>query len=236
MILFFAAETDEKTASLIESEAIHCRQALRKKEGDIINVTDGKGNAFTAKITAIAKKSILTQKLEKLDLQNHRNYRIHIGIAPTKNISRFEWFLEKATELGIDEITPLLCQRSERKIIKEDRLTKILISAMKQSLKPTLPILNKLTKLNEFVEKQSHKSKFIAHLEGDATPLLINAYKSQSDVLILIGPEGDFTREEINLAQSHNFNSVSLGDYRLRTETAGIASVQAIHFCNQKRN
>jgi 16S rRNA (uracil1498-N3)-methyltransferase len=134
--------------------------------------------------------------------------------------------------LGIDEITPLLCSRSERKIIKPERLEKILISAMKQSLKSTLPVLNPMVKFQDFIQQKEERTSFIAHLE-DEPKLLIHRYTPSSDVLILIGPEGDFTLDEISAALEGGFKSVSLGDYRLRTETAGISAVQAIHFVNQ---
>ena len=138
----------------------------------------------------------------------------------------------KSTEFGIDEISPILCERSERKVIKEERLNKILISAMKQSLKTQLPILHPLTKYDKFIASRNEDQKFIAHLEDDDTKLLIQSYKRSGDVLIMIGPEGDFTQVEINAAKKNSFYSTSLGDYRLRTETAGIAAVTAIHFSN----
>lgn len=231
MILFYSEECDGRTARLMGSEAIHCRQALRKNTGDLIHVTDGKGASYLGKITKSGKKEIEVEILNAIEVDKKRAYKIHIGIAPTKNISRFEWFLEKASEFGIDEITPLLCKRSERKILKEERLTKILISAMKQSLKSELPILNPLTKFSDFLGKDFNGQCFIAHLEEDPE-LLIKSYAQGSDVIILIGPEGDFTPEEIIEAKDQGFKSTSLGDYRLRTETAGISAVQAVHFVN----
>ena len=234
MILFFAEECDGENAKLLESEALHCKQALRKKEGDVLAITDGKGNAYKAEISSIGKKVVELNILEKIDLGGHRKYHLHVAIAPTKNISRFEWFLEKATELGIDEITPILCQRSERKVIKNERLNKILISAMKQSLKTKAPKLNPLTRLKDFLPQAKTEEKYIAHLENEDTKLLVHRYNPAKDVTILIGPEGDFSLEEIKSAIAEGFDAVSLGDYRLRTETAGISAVQAIHFCNQR--
>ncbi|GLR17274.1 16S rRNA (uracil(1498)-N(3))-methyltransferase [Portibacter lacus] len=231
MILFYSEKIDGETAILTDGEAIHCKQALRKKVGEIIIVTDGKGKTYEAEITSIGKKEVELKLLKEVPLSAKRDFRIHIAIAPTKNISRFEWFLEKATELGIDEITPILCARSERKVIKSERLNKILLSAMKQSLKSELPKLNELTKLSAFLKKDFEGQCFIAHLEEEPE-LLVKSYQQGSDVLILIGPEGDFMLEEIEMAKQSGFESVSLGDYRLRTETAGISSVQAIHFCN----
>ena len=231
MILFYSDDCDGKMANLIESEAIHCRVALRKNVGDLIFITDGKGNGYEGEITHLGKKKVEVNLLRTIELSKIQDFRVHIAIAPTKNISRFEWFLEKATELGINEITPIRCSRSERKIIKEERLKKILVSAMKQSLKSRIPKLNPLTKFSDFLKQDFNGQFFIAHLEEDPE-LLIKSYTSGSDVVILIGPEGDFTLEEIAEAKKADFKSVSLGDYRLRTETAGIAAVQCIHFVN----
>ncbi|WP_235299188.1 16S rRNA (uracil(1498)-N(3))-methyltransferase [Portibacter marinus] len=232
MILFYSEECDGQTARLVGSEASHCVQALRRQIGDEVYVTDGLGQCFKGEITAASKKSVDITITEEIILKSPRNYHIHIGIAPTKNNSRFEWFLEKATEFGIDEITPLKCARSERKLVKPDRLSKIILSAMKQSLKTKLPVLNPMVQFQDFVSGQNHDQMYIAHLE-EKPELLIHKYKSGKNATILIGPEGDFTSGEINLATSKGAKAVSLGDYRLRTETAGIAAVQLIHFVNQ---
>ncbi len=216
----------------MEGEAIHCRQALRKTVGEQIFVTDGKGRAFKTTIVSMGKKRIDCHITDEIQLSKSRSYQIHIAIAPTKNISRFEWFLEKATELGIDTITPILCQRSERKVIKPERLEKILISAMKQSLKSTLPVLKPLQSLKDFVSQDFSGQKMIGHLEDENTKLLSKVYDKGSNVNIMIGPEGDFSPDEIKLAMGNGFMPISLGDYRLRTETAGISAVQFVHFCN----
>lgn len=231
MFLFYSDAKDDQYSWLTESEAIHCRQVLRKQIGDQVYFTDGQGDSFLAEIVVLEKKRVGLRILELVTLHSHRPYRVHIAIAPTKNIARFEWFLEKVTELGINEITPIICQRSERKVIKEDRCEKILISAMKQSIKSNLPKLNPLTKFSDFIKQDFSGSKFIAHLE-EGTQELIQSYIPGNDVLILIGPEGDFTPEEIRNAKDKGFHFASLGDYRLRTETAGIVACQAIHFCN----
>lgn len=232
MFLFYAEEGDGVIYELLESEAIHCGQVLRKEIGDVISFTDGKGNAFQGEIVSKQKKRIGLKVLEEIELQKKRKYKVHIAIAPTKNINRFEWFLEKATELGIDEITPIISEHSERKVIKIDRCQKILISAMKQSLKSTLPQLNQLVKFEKFLKTEVSGQKFIAHLE-EGTKDLIKLYQKDEDATILIGPEGDFSQDEINKAKQFDYLSASLGDYRLRTETAGISAVQAIHFVNQ---
>ncbi len=231
MILFYASECDGKTAILLDSEAIHCKQALRKNVGDEVFITDGLGKSYLAFIIAMNKKKVDLGIKEEIFLSKKRDYKIHIAIAPTKNIARFEWFLEKATEFGIDEITPILCHRSERKNINEERLEKILVSAMKQSLKNELPVLNPLTKFDQFINNQYLGSKYIAHLE-EGTSDLVKKYPKGNNAIILIGPEGDFSPQEIEHAAKQDFVAVSLGDYRLRTETAGISAVQAIHFCN----
>jgi 16S rRNA (uracil1498-N3)-methyltransferase len=231
MILFFAEEINGEMAYLVESEAIHCRQALRKNIGDCIYITDGNGHAFEAVITEMGKKRIAAKIISNIILSPSPAYKIHLAIAPTKNISRLEWLLEKATEIGIDEITPLLCERSERKIIKPERLNKILISAMKQSLKSRIPLLNPLIKFDEFVHKHQNVQMFIAHLDDDSNPI-VHSYSKEEDVTILIGPEGDFSEREIELAVNAGYRKTSLGDYRLRTETAGLIAIQSIHLLN----
>ena len=235
MFLFYAKEGGGEFFNLIDGEAQHCSKVLRKKAGDQLFFTDGKGAAFKGEIIATTKKKVTLKALENIVLEKFRPYRIHIAIAPTKNINRFEWFLEKATEIGIDEISPIICQRSERKVIKHDRSNRVLVSAMKQSLKTRLPILNELSSFTELIEHREWDGpgqKFIAHLEEDSKNIL-ECYERGNDAHILIGPEGDFTPEEIRVAHDHGFKSVSLGDYRLRTETAGITAVQAVHFTNQ---
>jgi 16S rRNA (uracil1498-N3)-methyltransferase len=156
----------------------------------------------------------------------------HIAIAPTKNIERLEWFLEKATEIGIKEITPVLCEHSERKIINMERLEKIIVSAMKQSLKTYIPVLNPLTRFTDFVSKPFNGQKFIAHCTEGIRSELIHSYVKQSESLILIGPEGDFSPKEIEFAKSNGFIEISLGKSRLRTETAGIVACHTINLLN----
>ena len=158
-----------------------------------------------------------------------KNYWLHVAIAPTKSISRFEWFLEKATEIGIDEITPLLSEHSERKVVKFERSEKILISAMKQSQKAFLPKLNELTSFNEFIQKNSEKQKFIAHCNDGEKNHLKNAIQKGNNMVILIGPEGDFSLEEVLEAKEKGFEEISLGDERLRTETAGIVACHTVN-------
>jgi 16S rRNA (uracil1498-N3)-methyltransferase len=161
------------------------------------------------------------------------NFEVHIAIAPTKNIERMEWFLEKATEIGVTRVTPLLCRYSERKEIKHDRLEKVMVSAMKQSLKAYLPKLDELTKFNELINQPFSGQKFIAHCDDQHRDLLRNLVEPNRDYLILIGPEGDFSSEEIEMAMQAGFLPVSLGNSRLRTETAGVVACHTFNLLNQ---
>jgi 16S rRNA (uracil1498-N3)-methyltransferase len=161
------------------------------------------------------------------------NYDLHVAIAPTKNNDRMEWFLEKATEIGIDEITPIICQNSERRIVKIERFEKIIQSAMKQSLKYTLPKLNEPIKFNEFINQNFEGKVCIAHCVKDEKKLLKEIIKPSDKITILIGPEGDFSLQEIKKAMDKKFNPISLGESRLRTETAGLVAVNLVSFINQ---
>ena len=234
MQLFYTENIENGFINLEAEEARHCAQVLRKQIGDSIQVIDGKGNWYEAVLEECSKKKCLARITSEKE-ENLRDFKIHIAIAPTKNISRFEWFLEKATELGIDEITPLLCQRSERKVVRLDRLNKILVAAMKQSLKASLPQLNELTKFKDFVKntETGNNQNFIAHCEESVKVPLTENYKAGKNVCILIGPEGDFSAEEINLALENGFKAVSLGESRLRTETAGLVACHTIHLMNE---
>ena len=199
-------------------------------------MVDGSGGWHEGIIQTFDKKNVVVTIQKTIPDYGKRNHRLHIGIAPTKNIERFEWFLEKATEIGIDEITPLLCQRSERTIIKLERLQKILVSAMKQTLKAYLPQLHPLTKFNNFVEESGRLqyTKLIGYLDENQPQHIKNVYQSGKPALVLIGPEGDFTTQEIAFAKTHEFSGISLGNSRLRTETAGVVTCQAINFINDK--
>lgn len=237
MQLFYAPNIQDNNI-LDKSDSLHCIKVLRKQIGDTIHLIDGKGGFYKAIITDDNPKKchfqITAQQLE----YNKRKHHLHIAIAPTKNINRFEWFLEKATEIGIDEITPILTFHSERKKINHERLEKILISAMKQSLKAYLPQLNPLTKWKDFL-KQTNASdtsdsqtdsaidyKAIACMTEQSNHLFED-YKS-GNASLLIGPEGGFSTKEIEQAQANGFAPVTLGNNRLRTETAGVVACQMI--------
>jgi 16S rRNA (uracil1498-N3)-methyltransferase len=201
---------------------------LRKKEDDILNFTDGKGGFYKAEITVADSRKCRLQIVSSEQKEKQHNYYLHIAIAPTKNMDRFEWFLEKATEIGIDEITPIICEHSERKIIKKERCNRILLSAMKQSLKFYLPKLNEAITLKDFLKQDFEGNKYIAHCEeGNKTELRVENIEPRT--LILIGPEGDFSTSEIEIALQNQFKAVSLGTSRLRTETAGIVAVHTIN-------
>ncbi|OUV74717.1 MAG: 16S rRNA (uracil(1498)-N(3))-methyltransferase [Flavobacteriales bacterium TMED123] len=226
MQLFFTTNT-EKEIILSAEESKHATKSLRKKEGDILHFTDGKGGFYKAEITlADSRKCQLTIISSEKKPKQH-NYHLHIAIAPTKNMDRFEWFLEKACEIGIDKITPIICERSERKVIKTGRCNRILLSAMKQSLKFHLPKLNEVITLKDFLNQDFEGNKYIAHCE-DGEKKELKQEKVAEKTLILIGPEGDFSTNEIKMALQNQFKAVSLGESRLRTETAGLVSVHTI--------
>ncbi len=232
MKLFYTPDISSDIYTLNEKESKHCTKVLRLKTNDIIYLTDGKGNLFKTKIIDDNNKKCSVKIIETQKNYNKQNYYLHIAIAPTKNIERFEWFLEKATEIGINEITPLLTDNSERKIIKPERLEKKITSAIKQSLKAYCPKLNKLTKFNDFITNHNNTNKFIAHCYSEKLTHLKNINKNLKNVTILIGPEGDFSLNEIKLAKTNNYTEITLGKSRLRTETAGIVACNLINFLN----
>ncbi len=235
MYLFYTPQivgtADEigKTYSLDEEESGHCVRVLRYTRGDEILLTNGQGMTYTAVITNPHPKHCEFEVLTAEKQSKHHSNYIHIAIAPTKNVERIEWFVEKCTEIGVDEITPLLCRFSERKQLRIDRLQKIILSAAKQSLTPYLPKLNELTDCTEFIRRTQEETRFIAHCYKEDKRDLRNEIKLGKSVVVMIGPEGDFSEQEIAEALQHNFVPVSLGDSRLRTETAGIV---ACHICN----
>lgn len=224
----FYLENPQNEIILSAEESKHSIKVLRKKEGDILNFTDGKGMFYKAKIILADSRKCKLQVVSREQKSKNHNYYLHIAIAPTKNIERFEWFLEKATEIGIDEITPIICFHSERKTIKKERASRILLSAIKQSLKYHLPKLNETTSLKNFLKQDLLGKKYIAHCE-DGKKYDLKSENKFEKVTILIGPEGDFSIEEIELAKAQKFKEISLGVSRLRTETAGIISAHTIN-------
>lgn len=213
----------DQTVYLDEDESAHCAKVLRLRAGDQITVIDGVGGMYNAEITICDKRNCAARITEVVPDVYIRPYRNHVAIAPTKNIDRLEWFVEKAVEFGIDEITPLLCDHSERKVLKLDRLQKIAVSAVKQSGNVIIPIINELTPFSDFVKTATADRRLIAHCEpGQKIFLADNVERGQS-VITLIGPEGDFSDQEIQLALNSGYLPTSLGNTRLRTETAGVS-------------
>lgn len=233
MNIFYTPDIEGKYYQLDETESKHCIRVLRHQQGDMLTLVDGKGGWYKTIITDSNPKKCMVEVVETISRFEKRNFHLHVAIAPTKNIDRFEWFLEKATEIGIDEITPLLCEHSERKQIKSDRLEKVMVSAMKQSLKAYLPRLNNLTNFETVLKNSSESSKLVAHCEDVAKMHLFNTIKKDESVLILIGPEGDFSLSEIEMSKYLGFREISLGNSRLRTETAGVVAVQTINLANE---
>ena len=233
MQLFYSPDIQETDSQYTfnKEESKHIVKVLRKKEGDPLYITNGKGFLFTCTIDIADLKNCLVS-INKAAKQNKRGYQIHIAIAPTKMNDRMEWFLEKAVEIGIDEITPIICDNSERKVIKPERFEKIILSATKQSLQYYLPQLNKLKSFKEFVSLQNNSQKFIAHCEKQDKRELFTEIKPDNNYTVLIGPEGDFSTKEIELALKNNFTPVSLGNTRLRTETAGIVACHTVALKN----
>ncbi len=234
MPLFYLPDTDSDFFDFTQEESKHILRVLRLKKGDNIFFTDGKGNIFEAVIDNDNPKHCTALIKTKKNITRNKNYHLHIAVAPTKNISRFEWFLEKATEIGIDKITPLICEHSERKTLKIERLKKILISAMKQSKQYYLPELNEVCTFSDFIKQEYTAQKFIAFIDKSVPGLLKNSYTKGNNVLILIGPEGDFSRNEFNQAISAGYVPISLGENRLRTETAALVACFTINLINQE--
>ena len=232
MILFYTTNIQGNLAVLEAEESRHCTQVLRKRVGDTLHFVDGKGTLYEGTLLEIQKKSCTIQIVHTTPQYNARPFALHIGIAPTKNMDRLEWFVEKATEIGISEITPLLCQHSERRKLRVDRLVKKATAAMKQSLKAELPIIHELTPFKEAIRKSQQTTvKLIA--QGNQNTAIQDNYTYGNPVYILIGPEGDFSNEELTLAFEAGFKGVHLGTSRLRTETAGLVACHTLNFLNQ---
>jgi len=233
MRLFYAQNIEIPNFTFDQQESRHIAKVLRLTVGDKLFLTDGKGYFYQAEISEVSNK-ICSVNILKKELQSKHDYYLHVAISPTKSNDRFEWFLEKATEIGIDEITPLLTHNSERNKIKTERYRKVIESAMKQSHKAYHPKLNDLTSIEDFLNLDlEYDKKLIAHCyDAQKYSLKQSVFEKQS-VLIMIGPEGDFTLEEVKKATKKGISPLSLGTYRLRTETAGVASVQSIAFINE---
>lgn len=231
MHVFYTPDIQTKT-ELPEEEAQHCIRVLRLTAGDEITLTDGKGNFYRAEISAATNKRCLVNIIETIYQEPLWPCHLHIAMAPTKNMDRNEWFAEKATEIGFDELTFLNCRFSERKVIKTERIEKILVSAIKQSLKARLPVLNEMTDFDKFISRDFKGQKFIAHCYEGEKPLLRDVLQKGEDALVLIGPEGDFSEEEVKKAIEKGFIPISLGKSRLRTETAALVACHTMNLMN----
>ncbi len=232
MYIFYEPNFSSNGNILSQEESKHCIRVLRHQNGDTITVMDGKGYSYSAKIVDANPKKCVLEIVETI-FYEPRPFSLHMAVAPTKNIDRYEWFLEKATEVGIEEITPILCEHSERKVIKPERLEKILVSAAKQSLKYYIPKLNPITTIKDFINSNTSENTFIAHCENTTKKLLKDIYTPNSNSIILIGPEGDFSLSEISLAVENNYKAISLGKERLRTETAALMGCAVVNIINQ---
>jgi len=235
MQLFYTPDIDAASSTyyLNEEESKHGIRVLRLQAGEQVQLIDGKGNLYTAAITDAHPKRTQLQIVSVQKEFNKRNHYLHIAVAPTKNIERLEWFLEKATEIGVDEISLVICQRSERKEAKVERLNKIITSAIKQSLKAYHPILNEPISLNKLLAAPFNGQKFIAHCEPGNKAALKEQLNPRGSYLILIGPEGDFTPKEIEDALKNDFKAITLGESRLRTETAALEACFEVNFLNR---
>lgn len=233
MDLFYSPHIDSAEFKLPEEESKHCLRVLRLRIGDNVFITDGKGNLHEVTLMDENIKGCNVQIINSKTEYQKRNFSLHIAIAPTKNINRFEWFLEKCTEIGINEITPMFCEHSERRNISAERLNKVIIAALKQSCKAYLPKLNPAISFKELMKSNTNSSKYIAICEEDIDKKhLKEVYQKGENAIVLIGPEGDFSKGEIQLAYESGYKPVSLSKSRLRTETAGVVACEIINLIN----
>lgn len=233
MHLFYSPDI-KKTLQLDEQESIHAVKVLRLKKGDVLHLTDGIGGFFETEIINPHPKKCELKILSEKPFLVNKKHKIHIAIAPAKSNERNEWFVEKAIEFGIDEITFINCKHSERKTVNTERMNKVAIAAMKQSLKAYLPIIHQVQTFENLVSHANADSLYIAHLEEGKKKGLMNLAHPEQSYIVAIGPEGDFTTNEINLALRNKFQPITLGNARLRTETAGLAACHILNLINEK--
>ena len=234
MQLFYNANLNETTESFAfdREESKHIIKVLRKKDGDLLYVTNGLGYLFETQITLASDNKCMVD-IVSFTKEESPAYHLHLAVAPTKMNDRYEWFLEKAIEIGVQEITPIICDRSERKVINADRYEKIILSALKQSNGVYLPKLNPAMTFKDFVNQENKGQLLIAHCEETDKKTLKSILQPNQDICMLIGPEGDFSEKEISTALENNYQAVSLGNTRLRTETAAIVACHSIVFFNE---
>lgn len=233
MNIFYTPDINGAIYTLNEEESKHCIKVLRMETGDEVYLVDGNGGFYRAIVADANPKRCKVEVTSKQEEYGKRSYYLHIAIGPTKLIDRYEWFLEKVTEIGIDEITPLESFHSERRVVKQERSEKVVTAAVKQSVKAYHPKVNELTSFKDLVVHPFDGTKLIAHCGHGNKQLLKNAIIPNENVLILIGPEGDFSLEEVELAKRNGFIEISLGESRLRTETAGVVACNTVSFVNQ---
>ncbi|MGB8491316.1 MAG: 16S rRNA (uracil(1498)-N(3))-methyltransferase [Bacteroidales bacterium] len=234
MQIFYAPEITDNRCLLTPDESRHCIRVLRMVRGEHIILTDGKGGLFDGYISDPNPAGCEVTITGPVSDLYRKNYRLHVAISPLKNRERFEWFVEKSVEIGIDEITPLICKNTEKTGVRTGRLNGVIISAMKQSLKAFLPVLHNPEPFSAFLENKLNGTRMIAHCSRNFSRNRIDeVYLRDEDAVILIGPEGDFSDDEIKMALDAGFRSVQLGQSRLRTETAGIAACHSVYFINQ---
>lgn len=229
--LFYAPDI-RNDGRLPEQESQHCAKVLRMREGDKLTVTDGKGFFYACLLLHADPRQCVVSILQATQGNRKRDYRVHIAFAPTKQMERNEWFIEKATEIGADRFTPLLTAFSERREIKKERLEKIAVAAMKQSKQAFLPEIDTMVSFREFIDRPFNGRKMIAHCYDMPKQPLTQRYRKGEQALILIGPEGDFSTDEIDAALAAGFQPVSLGNTRLRTETACLVATHTIRVIN----
>jgi 16S rRNA (uracil1498-N3)-methyltransferase len=232
MNLFYTPHITSPFFQLGAEESKHIVRVLRMKAGDAIFFTDGNGFLYRCRIAEALPKGLVVEVLEKEEGSDRRPFFLYMAVAPTKNINRFEWFLEKATEIGIDRITPMISRHSERKTIKPDRLNRVITAAMKQSLKTFHPVLDEATPFREVIRQPFDGMKFIAYIHPEVTLELSKAYQPGRDAFVLIGPEGDFSPAEVAEAVENGFVPVRLGPARLRTETAAVVACHTVNLLN----
>lgn len=235
MQLFYHPEISPENRQITfpRDESKHIVKVLRKSEGDILHLTNGKGFLFETEIISANHNGCIA-KVISATKQDPAPYRLHLAVAPTKMNDRYEWFLEKATEIGVHEITPIISDHSERKIVKLNRFERVIQSAVKQSLETYFPVVHQAISFSEFIQEQKNSLKFIAHCEEDANKKSLKSQlKKNSEITILIGPEGDFSSEEIRKALKNQWKPVSLGSSRLRTETAGIVACHTVALAHE---
>lgn len=232
MQLFFAENIESDIYTLSEEESRHCVKVLRMGVGDTLSITDGNGTLYHCRIMEANPKGCVVDTVERLKEYGKRPFSLHVAVAPTKNTARMEWFVEKAVEMGVDIITPIICDHSERCSMKSERLKKIAVSAMKQSLKAYLPLINEPTSIDRIINMPATGQRFIAYCDGEIRTPLRNAYNPGNDATILIGPEGDFSSDEVCAALHNGFIPVTLGECRLRTETAALAATAFFNLSN----